>query len=422
MKTRTFCLAVVTGLLAMLPLRTAQAGTAFSYGISISSANDFYEPLAPYGHWVEMSPYGRCWYPAYVSNEWQPYATGHWEWTDQGWYWVSDEPWAWATYHYGRWVWDPYYGWLWVPGTEWAPAWIAWREGGGYYGWAPLPPVGYCDAGGLVMWEQVSWYSRAFVFVEFGGFCGPIHYRYHYHRGGHHPFFDRTANIIGDPRHGGHGGPRVGAVEQHVGRPLPPMRTADLWRAHSDLAGQRASLDHVTAPPTVSKPSSGAVERPHQWSNRTHATQPSQQREPERRVVTSQPQSQREPERRGIALEPRRAAASPPTVTGSAVERQGQRSSWQQRTESRREVAQPQWRSQPAPEQRVVRAAPASPRETRTFQAPAQREERSSDSGRSSSDRSERSGSFGSSDSRGGGGSWGPPSGGNRMGDRGGRR
>ena len=27
-----------------------------------------------------------------------------------------------------------------VPDTEWAPAWVAWRSGGGYYGWAPLMP------------------------------------------------------------------------------------------------------------------------------------------------------------------------------------------------------------------------------------------------------------------------------------------
>ncbi|MBK6734356.1 MAG: hypothetical protein IPG61_09750 [bacterium] len=25
-------------------------------------------------------------------------------------------------------------------GREWAPAWVAWREGGGWVGWAPLPP------------------------------------------------------------------------------------------------------------------------------------------------------------------------------------------------------------------------------------------------------------------------------------------
>ena len=28
----------------------------------------------------------------------------------------------------------------WVPGYEWGPAWVSWRFGGGYVGWAPLPP------------------------------------------------------------------------------------------------------------------------------------------------------------------------------------------------------------------------------------------------------------------------------------------
>ncbi len=471
MKTRTFCLAVVTGFLAVLPLRSTQAGTAFSVGISISNVRDFYQPLAPYGHWVEVAHYGRCWYPSYIGGDWQPYADGHWEWTDQGWYWVSDEPWAWAAYHYGRWVWDPYYGWLWVPDTVWGPSWVAWREGGGYYGWAPLPPAAYCGVGGLVMWERVSWCSRAFVFVEFGRFCEPVHYRHHpHHRGGHHPAFHQTVNIInvdrGGPHHGGHGGPRVGDVERHVGRPLSPLRSADLWRDHSERTGARASLDRVTAPPMVSRPSGGSVERPQRGSGAALAPQPSQQRETDRHGSTPRSQSQRESERggitseprrpetgrptvttptverpqrgsgtafaprpqpqreteqRGIAPEPRRTETRGPTATGPTVERQRQGWSWQQQAASRREVSPPQWRSQPAPEQRMVRAAPESPRETRTFEAPAQREQRSYDSGRGSSDRSERSGSFGSSGSRGGGGSWGSP-GGDRMGGRGGRR
>src|SRR6185295_16099205 len=41
---------------------------------------------------------------------------------------------------YGEWVDYPDYGWMWVPGYEWSPAWVAWRDGGDYYGWAPLRP------------------------------------------------------------------------------------------------------------------------------------------------------------------------------------------------------------------------------------------------------------------------------------------
>jgi len=30
--------------------------------------------------------------------------------------------------------------WFWVPGETWSPATVAWRFGGGFIGWAPLPP------------------------------------------------------------------------------------------------------------------------------------------------------------------------------------------------------------------------------------------------------------------------------------------
>ncbi|MFX8813069.1 DUF6600 domain-containing protein, partial [Acinetobacter baumannii] len=70
-----------------------------------------------------------------------PYRTGgHWVYSNAGWAWASDYNWGWAPFHYGRWAFDPMYGWFWVPGYEWAPAWVSWRSGGGYYGWAPLSP------------------------------------------------------------------------------------------------------------------------------------------------------------------------------------------------------------------------------------------------------------------------------------------
>ena len=108
--------------------------------VVIQRDDDFYQPLSPYGQWVDVGPYGRCWRPTQVAGDWRPYANGHWETTGDGWYWVSDEPWGWATYHYGRWQLTPQFGWIWVPATQWAPAWVSWREGGGYVGWAPLPP------------------------------------------------------------------------------------------------------------------------------------------------------------------------------------------------------------------------------------------------------------------------------------------
>lgn len=100
----------------------------------------FYDELSPYGQWVAVGGYGRCWQPAGVGPTWRPYTVGHWVYADCGWTWISEEPWGYSTCHYGRWFSDGRYGWVWVPGSVWAPAWVAWRSGGGYVGWAPLGP------------------------------------------------------------------------------------------------------------------------------------------------------------------------------------------------------------------------------------------------------------------------------------------
>lgn len=112
------------------------------------SVDFFYDSLGSDGNWVEVGNYGYCWQPAVaVSNtSWRPYADGYWAYTDVGWTWVSYEDFGWATYHYGRWMRLRGRGWVWVPGREWGPAWVSWRMGGDYVGWAPLPPRGGGDA------------------------------------------------------------------------------------------------------------------------------------------------------------------------------------------------------------------------------------------------------------------------------------
>ncbi len=100
----------------------------------------FYSSLGPQGEWLYVDDGVYAWHPLHVAAGWRPYSYGHWVWTDEGWYWVSDEPWGWAVYHYGRWYYDDYYGWVWIPGYDWAPAWVEWRYGGLYVGWAPLSP------------------------------------------------------------------------------------------------------------------------------------------------------------------------------------------------------------------------------------------------------------------------------------------
>ncbi len=125
--------------------RQAEAGTDVSIDF-------FYNNLGSDGNWVEVADYGYCWQPSVsVSNRnWRPYADGYWAYTDVGWTWISYESFGWATYHYGRWARVRGHGWMWVPGREWGPAWVSWRTGGDYVGWAPLPPRRYAGGGEIV--------------------------------------------------------------------------------------------------------------------------------------------------------------------------------------------------------------------------------------------------------------------------------
>jgi hypothetical protein len=114
-------------------------------GYDPQAYSEFQDDLAPYGNWIDDGTYGRVWQPegSLVGAEFTPYYTGgHWALTEFGWTWVSDWNWGWAPFHYGRWIVVSGYGWCWVPGTIWGPAWVAWRAGDGYVGWAALPPRG----------------------------------------------------------------------------------------------------------------------------------------------------------------------------------------------------------------------------------------------------------------------------------------
>lgn len=137
----------------------------------------FYDELSPYGDWVLTRDFGWAWFPRDVRPYWSPYTEGRWVVTEYGWTWVSYEPFGWATYHYGRWVRDVRFGWLWVPGTTWGPAWVSWQYGGGYVGWAPLPPavefeIGFgIRLGGFDL--NVGIRSDAYTFVSERSFLEP---------------------------------------------------------------------------------------------------------------------------------------------------------------------------------------------------------------------------------------------------------
>ena len=62
------------------------------------------ELLAPYGTWLDVPPYGRCWRPtaATADPNWRPYTQqGHWLYTEVGWSWHSDYSWGETVFHLG---------------------------------------------------------------------------------------------------------------------------------------------------------------------------------------------------------------------------------------------------------------------------------------------------------------------------------
>lgn len=197
----------------------------------------FYDSLAPYGDWVEIPDYGWSWSPR-VEPGWRPYTRGQWVMTDDGWFWDSDEHFGWAAYHYGRWVNDPNYGWFWVPGTEWAPAWVSWRHGSGYTGWAPLPPratwqthVGL-NIAGLDIDAFIG--ERDYSFVQDRSFVDRGVYQRVLPPAQNVTIINVTNNVTNYTvvnQRVVNGGVPVANVERAVGRPVPRERTVDVARA-----------------------------------------------------------------------------------------------------------------------------------------------------------------------------------------------
>ena len=174
-----------------------------------ASFQTFYDALGSQGTWIQSSDYGYVWQPQVSDPDWAPYTVGHWVYTDDGWTWVSDESWGWATYHYGRWVNIDGTGWCWVPGYTWAPAWVSWRYGDGYCGWAPLPPdsfvgidysddgfdvgVGFHIGGDCDSFYGIGagWYS--FIPINCLGYR--YYHGYYCHRGDNFRIINHTTNV-----------------------------------------------------------------------------------------------------------------------------------------------------------------------------------------------------------------------------------
>ncbi len=209
--------------------------------------------------WIQTSDYGYVWQPPVTDPDWAPYTEGNWVYTDDGWTWVSSEPWGWATYHYGRWVNLDGTGWCWVPGYTWAPAWVSWRYGDGYCGWAPLPPdsfvgVDYSDDGFAVgVGFHIGGDCDGFYGIGPGWYnflpVGCLGYRnyhgYYRHRGDNFDLINRTTNVtnINVERNNGNvrvsaGGPMLAQVNAVSQTPVPRV---SLIRSNQPDGGGRLS-------------------------------------------------------------------------------------------------------------------------------------------------------------------------------------
>jgi hypothetical protein len=256
-------------------------------GAQAASFQSFYDQLGDQGNWVQTDDYGYVFQPNVSDPNWAPYTDGHWVYTDDGWAWVSDEPWGWATYHYGRWANIDGTGWVWVPGYRWAPAWVSWRYGGGYCGWAPLPPESFVGAEygdsvgvgfrfGSDVDVNLNIGPGCYNFVQIGD-MGEPNYRGHYlDRSRNYTVINNTRNITNisvfnqgtaDARSRFRGvsvgGPQLADVNAHSRTQVPTMRlTASNQPGRSTIQGNSLAVyaprvDAATA--RTAKP--GRVER-----------------------------------------------------------------------------------------------------------------------------------------------------------------
>jgi hypothetical protein len=222
----------------------------------------FDNTLAPYGTWVAVDGYGRCWRPTVVNYDagWRPYCDrGTWVNTDCGWYWNSDYSWG-ITFHYGRWFRDARFGWCWYPDTEWAPSWVTWRSSSDYCGWAPLPPlavfrpgVGFFYRGVAVAVDfDFGLGADYFTFVTPDRFCEHHPRRYAVDAVHVRDVFTRTAVINHFDSHDRvfvNAGIPVDRVRTHDNRPIQVVRVASLPNASRE--GWRGAVDSHPARPVA---------------------------------------------------------------------------------------------------------------------------------------------------------------------------
>ena len=199
------------------------------------SFQSFYDELSPYGDWMSYPEYGYVWRPDNRYRDFQPYSSdGHWAWSEDGWLWVSDYEWGWAPFHYGRWIYDSYEGWLWVPDYEWAPAWVVWRGGGDYYGWAPMSPGISIN---LYLGNRYNIPYNYWCFAPSRYITSPHLSRYYLDRGRNTTIINHTTIINNYDRNSGYViGPSRHDVERYTGSTITPVRIRETQRAGRTIA------------------------------------------------------------------------------------------------------------------------------------------------------------------------------------------
>ncbi|MEP0714119.1 DUF6600 domain-containing protein [Algoriphagus sp.] len=222
------------GIIALIWISPGEIKAESRGGVSFQV---FYDELMPYGDWVKDARYGYVWLPA-VYEDFHPYGTnGHWVMTGYGNTWVSDYDWGWATFHYGRWYFDTnYQSWAWVPDYNWGPAWVDWRSGGGYYGWAPMGP-------GFSINFRINIPANYWVFVPQVRFGYANVYKYYVPYGRRTHIYNQTTiinNTVVYNNNHYYGGPSQREVERVTNRSYPERRVVSSNSAGRTVASRTA--------------------------------------------------------------------------------------------------------------------------------------------------------------------------------------
>lgn len=350
----------------------------------------FYDELSYYGDWIDNPDYGYVWRPN-VGRDFRPYYTnGHWVMTEYGNTWVSDYDWGWAPFHYGRWFYDKYDGWIWAPDTEWGPAWVTWRTGGGYYGWAPLAPRVNIN---INIGHRHYVPDSYWVFIPQRCIYYPSYSRYWEPRRNVYIVNNTTIinNIYSNDRVRYYSGPGRDDVRRATRRDVPVYRVADNSRPSSDRVSRgevniyRPSVDRSgnSAPRTIASNTS----RPSRGDNSETRTLNST----DRNASTTSP-SARPDRSSGLSRSDDGSPRETATRSESSRSTESSSSNRPERTEAPRT-------SNPSPRTEATRSSSPSPQRSEAPSSRPQRVERSAPSTQSAPSRSSQPSSSSSSSS-----------------------